>query len=174
MARWKIFIEYGEQREFDVLDEKVFETKKQAAEFCKSNPLGLQYPLKCIMREDEWERRKIELEEKSEKKKKEISAKNSAKNEQLKPKCATKVFVYTSHWHDGLEFSGDIVSDAFATREEAEARMAADKEQAIEMIDHEYGSHYEGNKEDYTIVGDRETYEYQNDWWEAYITECEI
>ena len=28
MARWKIFIEYGEQREFDVLDEKVFETKK--------------------------------------------------------------------------------------------------------------------------------------------------
>ena len=36
MARWKIFIEYGEQREFDVLDEKVFETKKQATEFCKS------------------------------------------------------------------------------------------------------------------------------------------
>ena len=170
MARWKIFIECGEQGEFDVLDEKVFETKKQATEFCKSNPLGLQYPLKCIMREDEWERRKIELKEKSEKKKKE----NLAKNEQLKPKCATKVFVYTSHWHDGTAFEGDIISDAFATREEAEARMAADKEQAIEMIDHEYGSHYEGNKEDYTIVGDRCPYEYQNDFWEAYITECEI
>lgn len=172
MARWKIFIEYGEQREFDVLDEKVFETKKQATEFCKSNPLGLQYPLKCIMREDEWERRKIELEEKSEKKKKEIPAKNSAKNEQLKPKCATKVFVYTSHWHEGLEFSGDIVSDAFATREEAEARMAADKEQAIEMINDVYGEWYgdDEDKEDYTVVRDNGMY----DFWEAFITECEI
>lgn len=83
-----------------------------------------------------------------------------------------KVFVYTSHWHNGTAFEGDIVADAFATREEAEARMTADKAQAIEMIDSEYGDHYDEDKEDYTIVGDSD--EYQNDWWEAYITECEI
>lgn len=83
-----------------------------------------------------------------------------------------KVFVYTSHWHDGTAFEGDIVADAFATREEAEARMAADKAQAIEMIGNEYGGYYDEDKEDYTIVGDSD--EYQNDWWEARITECEI
>ena len=52
--------------------------------------------------------------------------------------------------------------------------MAADKEQAIEMIDNEYGSHHVEDKEDYTIVGDRHRDEYQNDFWEAFITECEI
>lgn len=83
-----------------------------------------------------------------------------------------KVFVYTSHWHDGTAFEGDVIGDAFATREEAEARMAADKAQATEMIDNEYGGHYDEDKEDYTIVGDSD--EYQNDWWEARITECEI
>ena len=58
MAKWKIFINFGTEDEFRMLNEKVFETRKKAENFCKSNPLGYEYPLKCVMREEDWEWRK--------------------------------------------------------------------------------------------------------------------
>ena len=83
-----------------------------------------------------------------------------------------KVFVYVSHWHDGVEFEGGIFGKAFATREEAESQLAADKAQAIEMINDAYDGYYDEDKDGYSIVGDSD--EFQNDWWEGEITENEI
>lgn len=60
MARWKIFINYGTQEEFRILDEKVFESRRKAEHYCNSNPLGHHYPLKCVMREEEWKEMKGE------------------------------------------------------------------------------------------------------------------
>jgi hypothetical protein len=60
MACWKIFINYGTREEFHILDERVFKSRWEAERFCKSNPLGQHYPLKCVMREEEWKQRKVE------------------------------------------------------------------------------------------------------------------
>lgn len=83
-----------------------------------------------------------------------------------------KVFVYVSHWHDGTAFEGDVAGCAFATRKEAEQRMAADKAQAIEMMLAEYNGYYDEDKSDYTIVGYND--EFQYDYWDGKITENEI
>ena len=60
MARWKIFINYGTQEEFRMLESKVFDGRRKAGHFCNSNPVGKHYPLKCVMHEEDWKRAKGE------------------------------------------------------------------------------------------------------------------
>ena len=89
-----------------------------------------------------------------------------------------KVFVYTSHWHEGTAFEGSVSGRAFATREEAEREMANEKTQAVEIMSNEYGGYWDEDERDAnnnvvnSLVGDSD--ECQNDWWEGTITECEI
>ena len=47
---WKIYINYGTQEEFDLVEQLSFNTKKEAEQWCKNH----RYPLKCVMKESEY------------------------------------------------------------------------------------------------------------------------
>ena len=81
-----------------------------------------------------------------------------------------KVFNYVSHWYKGAAFSEGVVTTTFSTKEKAQERMAADKAQAIEMFDFEYGEHYDEDEDNYSMVRDL----HRNDYWEGEITEQDI
>ena len=48
---WKIYINYGTSKEFETINGLTFKTKKEASAWAKEH----KYPLKCVMRENEWE-----------------------------------------------------------------------------------------------------------------------
>lgn len=54
---WKVFINCGPKEELEFVKAQTFKTKAEAVAFCKSNELGLTYPLKCVMTESEYNKR---------------------------------------------------------------------------------------------------------------------
>ena len=49
-SKWRIFIDYGTEREFDLTESVSFKTKKEAEKWAKQN----EYPNKCVVREEEY------------------------------------------------------------------------------------------------------------------------
>ena len=45
------------------------------------------------------------------------------------------IYIYISEWDNGNEFEGDVAVKAFGTKEEAQAQLKADYEQARESFD---------------------------------------
>ncbi len=58
--KWKIFINYGTQSEFDKVEPLEFENKKSAQEWAKANG----FPYKCVVKKEDYERMVKEKEKK--------------------------------------------------------------------------------------------------------------
>ena len=56
--QWRIFINYGTEKEFEKTEKQEFNTKSEAKKWCKENG----YPYKCIVKQEEYETLKQETE----------------------------------------------------------------------------------------------------------------
>lgn len=85
------------------------------------------------------------------------------------------VYNYISEWGNGSKFEGDVVAQAYGSKEEAQARLQADYEQATTSFKNAGYDDDETNVEidddNMCIMLDANEFD---DWWEGKITEQEI